>query len=179
MPEDVCHQLLAVAWILHLFSLHFGFFIWKRMLLTLFSFPIKKPQKRCVCGRWFKEIPLRKWGSEHWRESKAGEPTRSVWSSHFPQGTVSTEHHVPQRQPPWDELVGLFKHHLFRPWLKAAEWPLVRSSSGNSSLLLWAGRAGPGSREYWQKYKSQTAYTTMQKHETGPLEAGMVIDSAQ
>ena len=46
MPEDVCHQLLAVPWILHLFSLHFGFFIWKRRLLSLFSFPHKETSKQ-------------------------------------------------------------------------------------------------------------------------------------
>lgn len=97
----------------------------------------------------------------------------------IPQGTVSIEHHMPQRGPPWDELVGLFKHHLFRPWLRAAEWPLVRSSSGNSSLLLWASRAGPDSREYWQKYKNQAAHTTMEKHETEPVEAEVVNDSVQ
>ena len=64
-------------------------------------------------------------------------------------------------------------------WLRAAEWPLVHSSSGNSSLLLWAGRAGPASIEYWQKYKNQAAHTTMEKHETEPLEAEVVIDSVQ
>lgn len=125
-----------------------------------FSSSLKRSWESCVFGRWFKEAPLRQWGSEGEGKGRRGweahkvcviKPLPTVGNRSFiPRGSLSVDHHVPQRYAPkgW-ACWAISTPSLFRHWVRATGWWLVCSFSRNSGPPLWVGQAGPASREYW------------------------------